>query len=143
MIEVIHGAGSALIALLFLIPIGNAVCASLLASTGLQKAREDLLTAAQPPITSPEGVGAWIGGFERTLVAAGLMTQAWEVLAAVIALKTVARFKEIDQRIHAEYFLIGSLFSLVWAFAVTLCWQLYDASWGVGMSAWLFPTAAN
>lgn len=139
MMEVVHGAGSALIAVLFLIPIGNAVCARLLISTGLQNARDSLLAAATPPITSPAGVGAWIGGFERALVAAGLMTQAWEVLAAVIALKTVARFKEIDQRVHAEYFLVGSLFSLVWAFAITRCWQLYDERWGVGVSAWLFP----
>lgn len=143
MIDVVHGAGSALVAALLLIPIGNAVCTRLLASTGLQKARDDLLASAIPPITSPEGVGAWIGGFERALVAAGLMTQAWEVLAAVIALKTVARFKEIDQRIHAEYFLIGSLFSLVWAFAVTRCWQLYDERWGVDISAWLFQVVAK
>lgn len=92
---------------------------------------------------SPVGVGAWIGAFERLLVAAGLLTGAWEILIAVIALKTVSRFKEIDERIHAEYFLVGSLFSLLWALGIARLWQLYDLNWGVKMSAWIFPILAK
>ena len=34
--------------------------------------------------------------------------------------ETVARFKELDERLHAEYFLVGSLFSILWAVGVTV-----------------------
>lgn len=37
-----------------------------------------------------------------SLAAAG-SAHSWEVLAAVIALKTVGRFKELDYKIPAEY----------------------------------------
>lgn len=152
MMSIVHGLGSVLIALLILIPLGNAICQNFLTSTGLQKARDDLFASAQARaaaggatavVSSPAGVGAWIGAFERVLIAVGLLTGGWEILVAVIALKTVARFKEIDERIHAEYFLVGSLFSLVWALAVARTWQLYDMRWGVKMSAWLFPILAG
>lgn len=152
MMSFVCGAGSALIALLILIVLGNAVCQRLLISTGLQKARDDLFASAQAraqeaktaAVTpTPPGVGAWIGGFERLLMAAGLLSGAWEILVAVIALKTVARFKEIDERIHAEYFLVGSLFSVVWALGVARLWQLYDLHWGVKMSLWLFPVISK
>lgn len=151
MMSIVHGLGSAFIALLILIFVGNAICQRLLISTGLQKARDDLFTAAQARAAtngtvispSPTGVGAWIGTFERLLVAAGLLTGAWEILVAVIALKTVSRFKEIDEQIHAEYFLVGSLLSLVWALGVTRLWYLYDMRCGVKMSVWLFPVFAK
>ena len=71
------------------------------------------------------------------MLAAGLLSNSWEILAAVIALKTVARFKELDQRDFAEYFLVGSLFSILWAIVVTGAWMLYDQHWGIGMRATL------
>lgn len=151
MIHIVHAFGSLLIALLLLTFVGNAMCRRLLIHTGLQAARDTLLArhkghepgaetakAAAPALTP--GAGAWIGGLERLLIAAGLVSGAWEILAAVIALKTVARFKEIDQQIHAEYFLVGSLFSIVWAFAVAQAWRLYDAAWGVDVVARLART---
>ncbi|WP_092311475.1 hypothetical protein [Brevundimonas viscosa] len=138
MMTVLHAAASLLIGFLLLTFTGNSVCRRILIHTGLQKARDDLLKASAPdkgevvqdPASVTPGAGAWIGGLERMLIAVGLITGAWEILAAVIALKTVARFKEIDQQIHAEYFLVGSLFSIVWAFGVSHAWRLYDASVG-------------
>jgi hypothetical protein len=61
------------------------------------------------------------------------LTHSWEVLAAVIALKTVARFKELDDRKFAEYFLAGSLFSILWAVVVTSLWLAYDRYAGLGV----------
>ena len=52
------------------------------------------------------------------------------MFAFVIALKTVARIKEMDQRVFAEYFLVGSLFSLLWTIAVVGAWQAYDHQLG-------------
>lgn len=138
MVTFLHAAGSLLIGFLLLTFIGNAVCRRILIHTGLQQARDNLLKASTPAEGDPNaaaspvapGAGAWIGGLERMLIAVGLITGAWEILAAVIALKTVARFKEIDQQIHAEYFLVGSLFSIVWAFGISHAWRLYDASVG-------------
>ncbi|MGF0536877.1 hypothetical protein ACQQ2Q_02705 [Agrobacterium sp. ES01] len=48
----------------------------------------------------------------------------------MIALKTVARFKEMDERDFAEYFLVGSLFSILWTMFVTSAWLAYDHKLG-------------
>ena len=43
-----------------------------------------------------------IGSIERILIMIGLIAQSWEVMVAVIALKTVARYRELDEKIEAE-----------------------------------------
>ena len=77
--------------------------------------------------------GRVIGWLERLAVAGGILIQRWEVLAAVVALKTVARYQELDRQINAEYFLIGSLFSITWAVVITLGLVLFDKHWGFGI----------
>ena len=54
-------------------------------------------------------------------------------MAAVIALKTVARFKELDDQRFAEYFLVGSLFSILWAVLITSAWLVYDQRVGIDL----------
>lgn len=80
--------------------------------------------------------GRVIGGLERLLILMGLLLGKWEVLVAVIALKTTARYKELDKQIRAEYFLIGSLCSILWAVLITVLLLLYDQLAGFG----LFPS---
>lgn len=63
-----------------------------------------------------------------------MLTGSWEMVAAVVALKTVARFKELDERLDAEYFLVGSLFSILWAIVVTAAWISFDKACGVDAS---------
>ena len=46
-----------------------------------------------------------------------------------VALKRVARFKDLDERLNAECFLVGSLFSILCAVFVALAWRAYDAAW--------------
>ena len=71
---------------------------------------------------------------DSLILAVGIVAQSWEILAAVIALKTVARFKNMDEREFAEYFLVGSLFSILWALLVTSAWLAYDHRLGIDLS---------
>ena len=84
--------------------------------------------------------GKYIGILERLLIVAGLVWNNWEIILAVIALKTVARHKELDQKIDAEYFLIGSFASIVWAIGIAVLLVLYDRNLGFAAlpTTWLF-----
>ena len=130
LLQGLHALAYTVLALVLLTELGNVLC------------RRMLIRMRRPgvPDSSADGAfsaGRLIGWLERLVLAAGLLSNSWEILAAVIALKTVARFKELDQRDFAEYFLVGSLFSILWAIVVTGAWMLYDQHWGVGMRATL------
>ncbi len=89
-----------------------------------------------PPESGPTislRAGRVIGVLERVLIFVGLAVGSWEILAGVIALKTVARYKELDDQIKAEYFLIGSLTSILWAVLLTAAITLYDRGAGLGV----------
>lgn len=125
--QLAYGAGYTLVALILLLPVGNELCRLLLDYTHLKR----------PDTGSEAGAaraGRVIGTLERLVLAVGIIGQSWEVLAAVIALKTVARFSEMDQKDFAEYFLVGSLFSLLWAVVVILSWMAFDARLGMNLS---------
>jgi hypothetical protein len=77
--------------------------------------------------------GRYIGLFERLLVSLGVLLQQWEILIAVVALKAVARYQEIDKQIKAEYFLVGSLASILWATAATAALLVYDRAFGFSL----------
>lgn len=81
--------------------------------------------------------GRYIGVLERILIMIGIAAQRWELIAGVIALKTVARYKELDKQINAEYFLIGSLASILWAIVITFVAIMYDSYFGFDLIAWL------
>ena len=123
MITGLHVVAYTGIALWLLTMVGNYLCRELFCLTGMRDA-----IANAPSDVLP--VGRIIGWLERLIVAIGLIVHSWEVLAAVIALKTVARFKELDKKLPAEYFLVGSLFSILWAMAITGTWMAYDHHWG-------------
>lgn len=74
--------------------------------------------------------GRLIGALERTLILTGLVFNKWEVVLAVIALKTVARHNDLNHKIAAEYFLIGSLASIVWAIAASIALVWFDGNFG-------------
>jgi len=107
------------IALVALVWLGNELCRGIFNLTGLK----DSIAHLPTPVHS---AGRWIGAFERLILAVGIIAHSWEILAAVIALKTVARFKDMDERAFAEYFLVGSLFSIFWTMLVTSAWLAYD-----------------
>jgi hypothetical protein len=95
------------------------------------------LSATQAPPEMGETIslraGRVIGVLERLLIFVGLTASSWEILAGVVALKTVARYKKLDEQHKAEYFLIGSLTSILWAVVVTGLIALYDRNWGLGV----------
>jgi hypothetical protein len=102
-----HSLGASLLALLLLTWGGNLACKLLLRWSGLSAAR--IAAGADPPpveTTAPAKeprVGRVIGDLERLTIAAGLLLGAWEVLVAVVALKSVARVqgpgREAERRI--------------------------------------------
>jgi hypothetical protein len=127
MIEIAHGLAYTLVALFLLTAVGNWACRWLFRLTGLRGGTGDRGSA--------QAAGWVIGWLERLLLAIGILSRSWEIVAAVIALKTVARFKDLDQRDFAEYFLVGSLFSVIWAFLVTAGWLAYDHHLGLDLRA--------
>ncbi len=113
------------VGLVLLTTIGNLACRWLFHLTGL----------SSPDASAQPAAGRVIGSLERIIIAIGIIAHSWEVLAAVIALKTISRFKEMDEKSFAEYFLVGSLFSIFWATLVTAAWLGYDHYFGLNLRA--------
>ncbi len=57
--------------------------------------------------------GKWIGILERTFVYFLIIFNQIGAIALIVALKSLARFNELNRRTFAEYFLIGSFLSLL------------------------------
>jgi hypothetical protein len=70
------------------------------------------MSAASVPTGAPARIGATIGALERLLIVAFLLTGAEAAVGLVIAAKTIARFKQLDDRGFAEYYLLGTLASV-------------------------------
>ena len=63
-------------------------------------------------VTSPARVGATIGILERILIVTFVLAGADAAIGLVIAAKTIARFRQLDDRDFAEYYLLGTLASV-------------------------------
>ena len=61
---------------------------------------------------SPERVGATIGVLERLLIVTFVLTGSEAAIGFVVAAKTLARFRQLDDRDFAEYYLLGTLASV-------------------------------
>ncbi|WIB65040.1 hypothetical protein [Curtobacterium sp. MCBD17_040] len=59
--------------------------------------------------------GAAIGRLERIAVVAAILVGRLEIVAAVIAIKGLGRFSELDSAEARERFIIGTLASMLWA----------------------------
>jgi hypothetical protein len=64
------------------------------------------------PVGAPARIGATIGALERLLIVTFILTGAAAAVGVVIAVKTLARFKQLDDRGFAEYYLLGTLASV-------------------------------
>jgi len=64
--------------------------------------------------------GTTIGYLERIVVVAAALLGRWELLAALIAVKGLGRFRDLDAGAATERFIIGTLVSLIWAGAAAL-----------------------
>ena len=72
------------------------------------------------PMGAPARIGATIGALERLLIVAFMLTGAEAAVGFVIAAKTIARFKQLDDRGFAEYYLLGTLASVSVAISSSL-----------------------
>lgn len=70
--------------------------------------------------------GAVIGFLERLLIGICLSVGQYGAIAIVLAAKTIARHKQLEDKPFAEYYLIGTLYSIVFVF---LCYFLITAGW--------------
>jgi hypothetical protein len=61
---------------------------------------------------SPLKIGATIGILERLLIVIFVLSGAVAAIGFVVAAKTLARFKQLDDRDFAEYYLLGTLASV-------------------------------
>jgi hypothetical protein len=77
---------------------------------------ESIPVAPPPPpavlVPAPAQVGATIGILERLLIVAFMLASAEAAIGFVIAAKTIARFRLLDDRDFAEYYLLGTLGSV-------------------------------
>ncbi len=89
--------------------------------------------APRAPIAKPGG--RFIGILERLLIFIGVAASSLQIMVAVIALKSVARYKDLNDRAFAEYFLIGSMTSILWAILITFAAIIYDREWGLNLIA--------
>jgi hypothetical protein len=72
------------------------------------------------PAGTPARIGATIGALERLLVVVLVLTGAEAAVGLVIAAKTIARFRQLDDRGFAEYYLLGTLASVSVAIVTAL-----------------------
>ncbi|HCJ67465.1 MAG TPA: hypothetical protein DHV62_09155 [Elusimicrobia bacterium] len=65
-----------------------------------------------------EKAGAIIGILERIFTLTLVLINQYESLALILTAKTIARFEELKDRKFAEYYLIGTLSSVLFAMLV-------------------------
>lgn len=71
-----------------------------------------------------KGAGTAIGCLERFLTLTLVLVGQYEAIALILAAKSIARFQELKKREFAEYYLIGTLSSMLFAMLVGII-----ASW--------------
>jgi hypothetical protein len=92
-----------------------------------------LVRAPRPPVVqdtratdgpSVARIGATIGVIERLLIATLVLAGGVAAVGLVIAAKTIARFRQLEDRLFAEYYLLGTLASVALAVITSLIAQL-------------------
>jgi hypothetical protein len=73
---------------------------------------------SDPPAVPVENAGEWIGVLERLLALTFVLTGSYSAIAFALAAKSIARFKELENKDFAEYYLLGTSASLVSAVVV-------------------------
>jgi len=73
-------------------------------------------------VTPPEdpNVGSIIGMLERVIVAVLLLCNQYSAIGLVLTAKSIARFKQLEEKEFAEKYLIGTLASLLISLVMTL-----------------------
>jgi len=112
-------------------PVGPVVAPARRWSVRLGPLEAQVAAEAEPPaaVPAPEDlgpvgltarVGATIGILERLLICVFVLTGTDVAIGFVVAAKTLARFRQLDDREFAEYYLLGTLASVAVAIASAL-----------------------
>lgn len=80
---------------------GNAIVRGVLPEDGPESGADDL------------EAGSLIGSLERWIILVLGVANLWEAVGLVVAAKSIARFEELKERAFAEYFLVGTLTSVL------------------------------
>ncbi len=80
--------------------------------------------AAAPAPASRARIGRLVGILERLLILTLVLGDQWGTVGLVLAAKSIARFKELDERQFSEYYLVGTLASVLTAVASGLAVRL-------------------
>lgn len=78
------------------------------------------VVAAAGPVALTARVGATIGVLERLLIVVFVLAGTDVAIGLVVAAKTLARFRQLDDREFAEYYLLGTLASVAVAIVTGL-----------------------
>ena len=101
--------------------IANVRAGSLFVATLVRAPRPPHVADARPVTSaSVARIGATIGVAERLLIAALVLAGGIMTIGLVVAAKTLARFKQLDDRDFAEYYLLGTLASVTFAVVTSL-----------------------
>lgn len=65
-----------------------------------------------------KNIGRYIGMLERLLIIILVVNQALTSITILVAIKSITRFKQFEDKRFAEYYLIGTLFSIVIAICI-------------------------
>lgn len=76
------------------------------------------------PIIEVNDYGKWIGYVERILIFILVFLGVYEGIVIVVALKTFARFKQLNQKNFVEKYLLGTLFSVMMAVLLGIIFSL-------------------
>ncbi len=69
--------------------------------------------------------GAVIGFLERALIISFMIMQEYSLIGFIVAAKSIARFEELKERGFAEYFIVGTLASTLFAVLVGMFLAYY------------------
>ena len=88
------------------------------------------LTEISVPLSSVEKepqTGLYIGWVERALIGILMVMGIYTGLALLATLKTLARFKQLEKRTNAEYFILGTLLSILLgvSFGALMRWVIH------------------
>jgi hypothetical protein len=81
----------------------------------------------EPTLAESESVrsGRYIGGLERLLMITLMALKQYGSIAIVFTAKSIARFRRLDDREYAEYYIFGTLLSAVTAAGMFLLLKLF------------------
>ncbi len=82
------------------------------------------------------GAGALIGALERALTITFVLLGQYTALGLVLTAKSITRFEKLKDRRFAEYYLVGTLASMLWAILIGLATR-WTCDQGLVLLPWL------